>query len=65
LGLAQHFLKQMRKRLNSGRILSRAQNWAEKQAQLSEKILLRPKILTLSVSNPGAKHPQKATFGHG
>jgi hypothetical protein len=27
--------------------------------------LLRPKILTLSVSNPGAKHPQKATFGHG
>jgi hypothetical protein len=37
LGLAQHFFKTNEKRLNSGRILSRAQNWAGKQAQLSEK----------------------------
>jgi hypothetical protein len=43
-----NIFKTNEKRLNLGRILSRAQNWAEKQAQLSEKFLLglspRPNI---------------------
>jgi hypothetical protein len=39
-GPGSTFFKTNEKRLNSGRILSRAQNWAGKQAQLSEKILI-------------------------
>jgi hypothetical protein len=43
-GPGSTFFKTNKKSLNSGRILSRAQNWAEKQAQLSEKILLGLRI---------------------
>jgi hypothetical protein len=40
LKLSPTLFKTNEKRLNSGRILSRIQNWDEKQAQLSEKFLL-------------------------